>query len=116
MYDNSNIFAKILRGEIPCNKVYEDESCLFFYDINPVANIHVLAIPKTQNIDFFDFVSKNKPEVVSDFFNKINLVIKKLEVKNDGYRLVSNSGINGGQEVPHFHVHILAGERLNTKI
>ena len=116
MYDNNNIFAKIIRGDIPCKKVYEDESCLFFYDINPVAPIHILAIPKKPNIDFYDFISSNKTETVSNFFNKINQVIDKLEIKNDGYRLVSNSGINGGQEVPHFHIHILAGEKLKSKI
>mgnify|MGYP003956639203 CR=1 FL=1 len=116
MYDNKNIFAKIIRGEIPCEKVYEDESCLFFYDINPVAKIHVLAIPKTQSIDFSDFISKNNSHIISGFFKKIDLVIEKLGIKNDGYRLVSNSGINGRQEVPHFHFHILSGEKLNPKI
>ena len=116
MYDKNNIFAKIIRGEIPCDKVYEDENCLFFYDINPVVKIHVLGVPKTPCIDFFDFVSKNEKNIVSDFFKKINLVIEKLGIKNDGYRLVSNSGAHGGQEVPHFHIHILGGEQLNSKI
>jgi len=116
MYDKNNIFAKIIRGEIPCDKVYEDENCLFFYDINPVVKIHVLGVPKTPCVDFFDFVSKNEKNIVSDFFKKINLVIEKLGIKNNGYRLVSNSGAHGGQEVPHFHIHILGGEQLNSKI
>ena len=116
MYDENNIFAKIIRGEIPCDKVYEDDNCLFFYDINPLAKIHVLAIPKTSNVDFSDFISKNDPGVVSDFFKKIHLVIEILGIQSDGYRLVANSGINGGQEVPHFHIHILGGGRINKKI
>ena len=116
MYDDNNIFAKILRKEIPCNKVYEDENCLFFYDINPVVKIHVLGIPKTPCVDFVDFVGKNDSTIVSDFFKKIDLVIEKLGIKNDGYRLVSNSGLHGGQEVPHFHIHILGGEQLDSKI
>ena len=75
MYDENNIFAKIIRGEISCDKVYEDENCLFFYDINPAAKIHVLGVPKTLCIDFVDFVSKNETSIVSDFFKKtpINL-------------------------------------------
>ena len=116
MYNENNIFAKIIRGEISCDKVYEDENCLFFYDINPVAKIHVLGVPKNPCIDFVDFVSKNETGVVSEFFKKANLVIKKLGIKNDGYRLVSNSGEHGRQEVPHFHIHILGGEQLNPKI
>ena len=82
--------------------------------INPKAKIHVLAIPKTPNVDFADFVSKNDQDTVSGFFKKIDHVIEKLGVKNDGYRLVSNSGINGCQEVPHFHIHILGGEKIGS--
>ena len=116
MYNDNNIFAKIIKGDIPCEKIYEDETCLFFNDINPKAKIHVLAIPKTPNVDFADFVSKNDQDTVSGFFKKIDHVIEKLGVKNDGYRLVSNSGINGCQKVPHFHIHILGGEKLNSKL
>ena len=116
MYDKNNIFAKIIRGEIPCQKVYEDQNFLFFYDINPASKIHVLGIPKTPCVDFSDFISKNESNTVFDFFNKIDFVIDKLGIKKEGYRLVSNSGINGGQEVPHFHIHILGGEKLNSKI
>ena len=89
MYDKNNIFAKILRKEIPCNKIYEDEASLFFYDINPQAKIHVLGIPKIECSDFYDFV-------------------------RNGYRIISNSGSHGGQEVPHFHIHILAGEKIGS--
>ena len=116
MYDENNIFAKVIRGEISCDKVYEDENCLFFYDINPVAKIHVLGVPKTPCIDFVDFVSKNETNIVSDFFKKTYLVIERLGITDDGYRLVSNSGAHGRQEVPHFRIHILGGEQLNLKI
>ena len=116
MYDENNIFAKIIRGEIPCDKVYEDDDVLFFKDINPITKIHVLGIPKSQCIDFSDFILKNTPTTISDFFKKINLVIEKLGITKDGYKIVSNSGINGGQEVPHFHIHILGGEKVNLSI
>ena len=116
MYDENNIFAKIIRGEISCDKIYEDENCIFFYDINPLVKVHVLGMPKSPCLDFFDFVSKNETNIVSNFFKKINLVIEKLGIKEDGYRLVTNSGLHGGQEVPHFHIHILGGEKLNPKI
>ncbi len=112
MYDNNNIFAKILRSEIPCEKIHEDEHSLFFNDINPQAKIHVLGIPKTFCIDIHDFIEISKPQVISSFFKSVNLVIDKLNIRDDGFRIISNSGENGGQEVPHFHVHILAGEKI----
>jgi len=116
MYDENNIFAKIIRGEIPCDKVYEDEEVLFFNDINPIAKFHVLGIPKLPCVDFSDFISKNNPNIVADFFKKTDFVINKLGIKNDGYKIISNSGINGGQEVLHFHIHILGGEMLGPKL
>ena len=90
MYDKNNIFAKIIRNEIPCDKVFEDEKVLFFKDINPLAKIHILGIPKSQCVDFFDFVSKNDPQTVSDFFKKVSAVIETLGIKKDGYKLFSN--------------------------
>ncbi len=116
MYNENNIFAKILRGEIPSDKVYEDENTLFFRDINPKAKIHVLAIPKVPCVDFADFVSKSNENDVSDFFKKVDKVINLLGLKEDGYRIVSNSGEHGCQEVPHFHIHILGGEKLNLSL
>ena len=112
MYDDNNIFAKILKKEIPCNKVYEDEYSLFFHDINPQAKIHVLGIPKKRCVDFYDFIEKADSEYISSFFASIKLVIKTLGIKESGFRIVSNSGSDGGQEVPHFHIHILAGEKI----
>ena len=114
MYDTNNIFAKILRREIPCEIVYEDNFSLFFNDINPQAKIHVLGIPKINCIDYADFITKSDSNVILSFFESINLVLEKLDIKNTGYRIISNSGTNGGQEVPHFHVHILAGEKIGS--
>ena len=112
MYDENNIFAKILRKEIPCDKVYEDEFSLFFNDINPQAKIHVLGIPKFPCTTFSDFVKNADNLNVISFFKGIQLVISKLNIEDSGYRLITNSGEDGGQEVPHFHVHILAGEKI----
>ena len=110
MYDDNNIFAKILRQEIPCSKVYEDDSSLFFNDINPQAKIHVLGIPKTACIDYSDFITSVDEKTIISFFNSVNIVIDKLKIREKGYKLISNSGEGGGQEVPHFHIHILSGE------
>ena len=114
MYDDNNVFAKILRNEIPCNKVYEDDHSLFFHDINPQAKIHILGIPKTKCVDFLDFISNSNTKNVSIFFNNVNIVVDKLNVRESGFRIISNSGIDGGQEVFHFHIHILAGEKIGA--
>ena len=106
MYDDNNIFSKIIKGEVSCEKIYEDNEVLFFNDINPVAKIHVLGIPKVQCIDFSDFVKKSDDNTVLNFFKKTELVIDRLGIKKNGYRIITNSGKEGGQEVPHFHVHI----------
>ena len=116
MYDNNNIFAKILRSEIPCNVVYEDDNVLFFYDINPIAKIHVLGIPKIKRINFADFIENSDEKTINNFYKKILLVVEKLGLKDNGYRLITNSGQNGGQEVPHYHIHIIGGEPLGSKI
>jgi histidine triad (HIT) family protein len=89
---------------------------LFFKDINPIAKVHVLGIPKSQCVDFSDFILKNTPTTISDFFNKTHLVIEKLGIAKNGYKVISNSGTNGGQEVPHFHIHILGGQKVNLSI
>ncbi len=114
MYDRNNIFAKILRGEIPCEKVYEDEHALFFKDIKPQAKIHVLGIPKIDCVDFADFLKVSDEKTALLFFKSINAVIEKLGIGEEGYRIISNSGDHGGQEVPHFHIHILAGEKIGV--
>ena len=112
MYDENNIFAKILRNEIPCDIIYEDKFNLFFEDINPQAKIHVLGIPKFKCVDFTDFVNNAEEEKIISFFKSIKTVINKLRIQNNGYRIITNSGIDGGQEVPHYHIHILAGEKI----
>ena len=114
MYDENNIFAKILRKEIPCDKVHEDEFSLFFNDINPQAKIHVLGIPKVECINYYDFISRFNPQTIIAFFKSVNLVVDKLNIKETGFRIITNTGQDGGQEVPHFHVHILAGEKIGS--
>ena len=114
MYDENNIFAKILRKEIPCDKVHEDEFSLFFNDINPQAKIHVLGIPKFPCTTFSDFLKKADDENITSFFKSVQVVINNINIENTGYRLISNSGVDGGQEVPHFHIHILAGEKIGS--
>ena len=114
MYDKNNIFAKILRNEIPCDKIYEDENSLFFRDINPQAKIHILGIPKIECTDISDFIIKSDETTFYSFFKNVNQVIKKLNIKDSGFRIITNTGENGGQEVPHFHIHILGGERIGS--
>lgn len=111
-YDKNNIFAKILRGEIPNNTVYEDEYVLAFHDIAGAAPVHVLIIPKGEYSSFHDFVEMAKADVVAAFFNRVQLVADKLGLTADGYRLITNHGHNGSQSVPHFHVHLLGGKQL----
>ena len=114
MYDENNIFAKILRKEIPCDKVYEDEFSLFFNDISPQAKVHVLGIPKFPCTTFSDFLKNADDQNILSFFKSIQFVISKLNIEDSGYRLITNSGEHGGQEVPHFHIHILAGEKIGS--
>ena len=112
MYDQNNIFAKIIKREISCERVFEDEKVLFFYDVNPQAKIHVLGIPKNQVVNFRDFISNTDEDTVKYFFDKILEVINKLGLDKSGYRLITNDGMDANQEVKHFHVHILGGENL----
>ena len=112
-YDPDNIFAKILKGEIPADKVYEDEYCLAFHDINPAAKVHILVIPKGEYISFDDFIHKASQHEVCQFFLAIRTIARDFGLKEDGYRIVSNHGKHGNQTVPHFHFHILGGEQLS---
>jgi len=111
-YNNNNIFFKILKGQIPCDKVYEDEMVLCFKDINPVSEIHLLVIPKNKYISFDDFVSGSRDQELVGFFKSIKKITKKLKIDKSGYRLIANHGKNANQEVPHFHFHLLGGEDL----
>ena len=112
MYDKNNIFAKILRKEIFCQAIYEDEKVLFINDINPRAKVHILGIPKIEVLNFGDFISVANAETVKHFFSKAYEIIIEKKIEKTGFKIISNSGINGGQEVPHFHIHILGGEKL----
>ena len=114
MYDANNVFAKILRGEIPCNKIYEDEKVLAFYDINQKAQVNDLVITKGMYTNFQDFLEHSSDKEITDFFRAIVHVVNILGLKEDGYRIVMNTGKNSGQEVPHLHAHILGGEVLPT--
>lgn len=111
-YDRNNIFAKILRGELPCKKVYENEFALAFEDIAPHAPVHVLVVPKGEYISFHDFAAHAPAEIVAGFFSAVQKVAAKLGMQEDGYRLISNHGSYASQAVPHFHVHILGGRPL----
>ena len=112
MYDDKNIFAKILRKEISCDTVYEDNKVLFIHDLYPEAKIHILGIPKMPVVDFSDFIVRSDKEEVQHLFYKIQDIVKELGIDRSGYRIIMNSGNHGGQEIPHFHVHILGGEKL----
>ncbi|MBY0462206.1 MAG: histidine triad nucleotide-binding protein [Alphaproteobacteria bacterium] len=115
-YDPNNIFAKILRGEIPCKKISEDEFYLAFHDIQPRAPIHALVIPKSAYKDVYDFNQNAKNEEIIGFCKGINQVTQLLNLNQDGFRLISNSGVYGGQEVPHYHVHLLGGKKLGPML
>ena len=119
-YDKNNIFAKILRGEIPCKKIYEDKFVLAFHDINPQKKIHALVIPKGEYVNLDDFSEKASEKEIVGLIKGIGLVAKKLGVseatKGRGYRSLINVGENGGQEVPHLHFHIFGGEKIGKMV
>jgi diadenosine tetraphosphate (Ap4A) HIT family hydrolase len=112
MYDQNNIFAKIIRKEISSESIYEDKEILFINDINPMAKIHILAITKLEVVDFSEFILKANEKTVNHFFFKVHEIIKMSGIEIGGYKLITNSGRNGGQEIPHFHLHILGGQKL----
>ena len=118
-YDDNNIFAKILRGEIPCNKIYEDDFVLSFYDINPQKKIHALIIPKGKYVDLDDFSLNASQEEIVGLIKGINLVAKKLGISTEvgkGYRALVNTSDDGGQEVPHLHFHLFGGEKIGKMV
>ena len=118
-YDDKNIFAKILRGEIPCNKIYEDDFVLSFYDINPQKKIHALVIPKGKYIDLDDFSLNASSEEIVGFLKGVNKVAGKLGISTNsgqGYRALTNIGNDGGQEVPHLHFHLFGGEKVGKMV
>ena len=115
-YDDSNIFAKILRGEIPCKKVYEDDFALAFHDIRPAAPVHVLVIPKGRYLSLDDLCAQAAPEFIGGFFKTVAETARQLGVIEPGYRILANNGTDAHQEVMHFHVHIFAGRPLGPML
>ena len=115
-YDDGNIFARILRGELPCNKVYEDEHVLAFHDIRPLAAVHILAIPKGAYVSWDDFSERASDEEIAGFVRAVGRIARDQGLVAPGYRLLANVGVNGGQEVPHLHVHIFAGQPLGPML
>ena len=115
-YDDQNIFAKILRGEIPCSRIYEDEHALAFHDINPAAPTHVLIIPKGAYVSWDDFSSHASEAEIAGFIRAVGTVARDLGLVVPGYRLLANVGGDAGQEVPHFHVHLFGGRPLGPML
>lgn len=115
-YDENNVFARILRGELPCDKVYEDDWALAFNDIQPQALVHVLVVPKGPYISMDDFSSNASTQEVEGFFRAVGQVAREANVVSSGYRMLANHGRNGHQEVPHFHIHVFGGHDLGGMI
>jgi diadenosine tetraphosphate (Ap4A) HIT family hydrolase len=115
-YDESNIFARILRGEIPSKTVYEDENVLAFQDINPLSPTHILVIPKGAYVSWDDFSERASDVEITAFVRAVGRIARDCGLVGDGYRLLANVGQNGGQEVPHLHVHIFGGRPLGPML
>ena len=119
-YDDNNIFAKILRGEIPCKKIYEDDFVLSFHDINPQKKIHALVIPKGKYVDLDDFSAKASSDEMVGLIKGLNTVAKILKISKDtggkGYRALANINEHGGQEVAHLHFHLFGGEKVGKMV
>jgi len=115
-YDDANIFARIVRGEIPSKRVYEDEWALAFHDINPLSPVHVLVVPKGRYCSFADFSAQASAEEIAGFVRAVGKVARELGLEAPGYRLLANVGADSGQEVPHFHVHLFAGRPLGRML
>ena len=115
-YDDTNIFAKIIRGEIPCDKVYEDDHVLAFRDINPQTPTHILVVPKGAYVSFADFSQKASPDEIAAFVRATGKVASEAGLDDPGYRILANHGADAHQEVPHFHLHLFGGKDLGRMI
>jgi histidine triad (HIT) family protein len=115
-YDDQNVFAKILRGELPSRKVYEDEWALAFHDISPQAPIHILVIPKGAYVSWDDFSARGSDAEIAGFVRAVGTVARDLGLVAPGYRLLANTGLNSGQEVPHLHVHVFGGRAMGPML
>jgi len=116
MYDDNNIFARILRGEIPCKKIHEDSHTLAFEDISPAAPVHTLVIPKGQYVSANDFADKASDAEIAALMRAVRKVAALKGVDGTGYRLIANTGVEGGQVVPHFHIHVLGGRAVGPMV
>jgi diadenosine tetraphosphate (Ap4A) HIT family hydrolase len=115
-YDRNNVFARILRGELPCDRVYEDEHVLAFRDIHPQAPVHVLVVPKGEYVSFDDFSAKASPEAMAALVRALGAVARSEGVAESGWRLIANNGPAGRQEVQHLHLHILGGRDVGPML
>ena len=115
-YDDTNIFARILRGEIPCRKVHEDPWSLAFHDINPQAPTHILVIPKGRYISMADFTANASTDEIAGYLRAVGQIARTLGLEEPGYRLLANVGEDSGQEVPHLHIHLFAGHPLGPML
>src|SRR5439155_9178702 len=115
-YDENNIFARILRGEIPSKRVYEDDHALAFHDINPLAPTHILVIPKGAYVSWDDFSARGSDAEIAGFIRAVGKVAREAGLVAPGYRLLANAGTNSGQEVPHLHVHLFGGRPLGPML
>lgn len=115
-YDDSNIFARILRGEIPAKAIYEDDHAFAFHDINPQATVHALVIPKGRYVSWADFSQRASESEITGFIRAVGHVARELGVEETGYRLLANHGEDSHQEVPHLHVHILGGNKVGPLV
>jgi len=116
VYDDSNIFARILRGEIPAKRVYEDDYALAFHDLNPQAPVHILVIPKGAYVSWDDFSQRASADEIAGFVRAVGHVAREQGLVAPGYRLLANVGADSGQEVPHLHVHLFGGKRLGSML
>ncbi|HYZ63841.1 MAG TPA: histidine triad nucleotide-binding protein [Acetobacteraceae bacterium] len=115
-YDDNNVFARILRGEIPSRRVYEDEWAVAFHDINPQSPVHVLVIPRGKYVAMPDFMANASDQEIAGFFRAVATVARELGLEEAGYRMLANMGVNSGQEVPHLHVHLFGGGPLGPML
>jgi histidine triad (HIT) family protein len=115
-YDDSNIFARILRGEVPCKRVYENDHALAFHDINPLAPVHVLVIPKGPYVSMADFGANGSNEEIAGLFRAVTETARQLGLDANGYRILANAGQDANQEVPHLHIHIFGGAPLGPML
>lgn len=115
-YDAQNIFARILRGEVPCRKVFENSHALAFHDVAPQAPVHVLVVPKGRYVSFADFSAQAGDAEIAGFFRAVGEVARQLGLEAPGYRLLANMGTDSGQEVPHFHIHLFGGRALGRML